>query len=120
MFQFQTDSTIIRQDPRVVYMYPMSQGDSWTSFTSPFLQTREVIGSETVQISVGSRLCAKIKTDSPIFNPETEWYDYVDADGLILRTVTMNVIMTNPDNPESQGTLLVNERAELLSIATTP
>lgn len=114
------DSAIMRQDPRIVFKYPLSEGQSWTSFTDPFLQTRVVVGSETVQISAGSRLCAKIKTDSPIFNPKTEWYDYVDADGLILRTVTMNVIMTNPDNPESQGTLLVNERAELLSIATTP
>ena len=116
MFQFQTDSTIIRQDPRVVYMYPMSQGDSWTSFTSPFLQTREVVGSESIQTGVGSRYCAKIKTASPMFAGSIEWFDYVDEQGLMLRSLTMEMLASGPEGPEPTGMITVLERAELLSI----
>ena len=81
-----------------------------------FLQTRQVVGSEGVQTAVCSRLCVKIKTDSPLFGNTIEWFDYVDEEGLMLRSLTMEFVMTGPDDPESTGTLTAIERTELLSI----
>lgn len=111
-----TDSVIFRSDPRVVYKYPMSVGQSWVSFTDPFLQTREVIGSESIQTGVGSRYCVKIKTDSPTFGGSIEWFDFVDEEGLMLRSLTMEAMVSGPEGPEPIGILTILERTELLSI----
>lgn len=113
-----TDSTLWREDPRVVYKFPLTVGEKWTSFRYPFHQTRTVEGYELVNVTAGNFLCAKIKTDI-IWNltPDTAltWYDYVSAEGLISRRIEWkNIIMTD-ENFNEVGYFNSTEQMELVS-----
>lgn len=112
------DSVIFREDPRIVFMYPLSDGQSWTSFTSPWLQTRHVVGTEVIQTIVGSRPCAKIMTEAPSIEKDLEWYDYVSPEGLLRRTVKRTFPLILEYGPIPIGTFTGEERLEVLSITT--
>ena len=109
------DSLIVRNDPRIVFKYPLIIGGSWVSFTDPWLQTRQVVGSEFVQTPMGSRRCVKISSDSPMFGESIEWFDYVDENGLVLRAIKINFVMMTSEG-DTVGTATGIERAELLSL----
>ena len=112
------DSLQWRDDPRIVYTFPLTVGKKWTSFRYPFHQTRTVEGYELVNVRAGNFLCAKIKTDI-IWNltPDTAltWYDYVSSEGLISRKIEWkNIAMTN-ENMEELGYFNSTEQMELIS-----
>ena len=113
------DSVIVRDDPRVVYQYPLSPGQSWVSFTNPFVQTREVIGNEYVTVPAGERSCVKIRTNLS-WGGDMEWFDYVDPQGLVKRTLQFDVIITTQESPETGEAAVVFEQAELLWAGFTP
>jgi len=114
-----TDSVIVRNDPRVVYQYPLSSGQSWVSFTYPFVETREVIGNEYVDVPAGGRSCIKIRTDLS-WGGSIEWFDYVDAQGLVKRTIRSDVIFTTQESPETGEAAVALEQAELLWAGFSP
>lgn len=114
-----TDSVIVRDDPRIVYQYPLSSGTSWVSFSSPFIETREVIGNEYVTVPAGGKSCIKIRTDLS-WGGNVEWFDYVDAQGLVKRTVQLDVIFTTQESPETGEAAVSFEQAELLWAGFTP
>lgn len=106
------DTTMVRNDPRVVYLFPLAEGKKWTSFLSPFKQTREVVGSEAVTVRAGSFQCLKIRctVDSSL-----EFFDYVSSKGLILRTLQARVVVTDEQHPDGNGAFVnVTERLELI------
>jgi hypothetical protein len=113
------DTIIMRDDPRVVYRFPLSVGKQWVSFQNPFLETREVIGTEMVDVKAGSFLCSKIKTSIEFSNVQDTnlvWYDYVGTEGLVLRTITIKAIFTSEENPDGTGVYGIStERLELIS-----
>lgn len=114
------DSLRWRDDIRIVYKFPLTKGQKWISFSSPFVQTKEVVGEEMVNVRAGSFLCMKIKSTigSPFstLSDSLEFYDYVSQDGLILRTLYMKAIITTEKDPIGTGaTVTVNERLELIS-----
>jgi hypothetical protein len=112
-----SDTLTMRDDPRIVYKFPLSAGKKWTSFRSPFLQTREVVGSEMVNARAGNFLCIKIKSTIGVSSTEPlEFYDYVCTEGLILRTFRTRYEVTTETNPGGTGVFInVNERLELIA-----
>ncbi len=112
------DSVLWRDDPRVVYKFPLETGKKWTSFRTPFHQTRTVEGYELVSVTAGNFLCAKIKTDI-IWNitPDTAltWYDYVSAEGLISRKIEWKNIRMTDENVNELGYFNSTEQMELVS-----
>lgn len=112
------DSIIVRTDPRIVYHYPLQQGQHWVSFTQPFLETREVVSSEDVAAAGGKFRCVKILTKLPEIAPDLEWYDYVSSDGLIKRTVKYVFFATGPNDPAIRDTLRAFEDLELIQRRT--
>jgi hypothetical protein len=110
------DSILIREEPRVVYRYPLVLSMAWTSFSHPFLQTREVVSQEIVSRDGRSYYCMKIKTNLPSIAPEIQWHDYVAAEGLIQRALDMEILITTENNPETGRKGHIAERLELLSI----
>ena len=110
------DSVILRNDIRIVYQFPLSIGKTWTSFTAPFLETREVIGSEMLERAGKNFSCAKIKTMIPELSPDIEWYDDVANDGLIERQITIPFEVTTINNPDGTGEkMLSTEKLTLIS-----
>jgi hypothetical protein len=111
------DSAMKRDDPRVVYMYPLRVGGEWLSFSNPFPEYRRVVA--LVNVSAGGRnyACAKIKTTLPTIdaNGDIEWYDYVGSAGLILRTMFIRGVVVTESSPDSAGVFTSEERLELLS-----
>jgi hypothetical protein len=94
------DSVIFRDNIRIVYKFPLSERQKWTSFNYPFLQTREVVGAEFVN----QYYCAKILTKLPDFAPDIGWYDYVAREGLIKRKIVIDSLsITTTSNPEGTG-----------------
>jgi hypothetical protein len=82
------DSVIVREEPRVVYEFPLEVGASWVSFSSLFLSTREVVGRETITVTAGTFDCFVIRTEVDVDFEEFEWLDYVSEEhGLVLRTM---------------------------------
>jgi hypothetical protein len=111
------DSLMLREDARIVYQYPLTVGKKWTSFRTPFLQTREVVGTEMIRVRAGDYLCLKIRSTIEFpFSEPLEYFDYVAHDGLILRTFKDRFVMTNESNPDGIGVFSsVDERLELIS-----
>ncbi|HVN48024.1 MAG TPA: hypothetical protein VMU30_04295, partial [Bacteroidota bacterium] len=98
------DSILFRDEYRTVYKYPLSSGMAWTSCHNPFLETRNVVGTETLQINNLFFSCAKIQTQLPTINPNIIWYDYVSSEGLIKRSIDYGkVTLTSVENPDSSG-----------------
>jgi hypothetical protein len=99
------DTVQFRDDIRIVYRFPLSEGLKWTSFNYPFLQTREVVGAELVACAEKKYYCAKILTKLPDFAPEIEWYDYVAREGLIKRKFVIDSLaITSINSPDGTGT----------------
>lgn len=111
------DSVTMRDDPRVVYKFPLIQAKKWTSFSSPFLQTREVVGNEMVTVRAGTFYCAKIQSRFWFDSTEPlEYYDYVCSEGLILRTLSGRFIMTTAEGPDGAGVFInITDRLELIA-----
>jgi hypothetical protein len=110
------DSVILRDDIRIVYKFPLSNGKMWTSFTTPFLQTREVIGSEILERTGKKFLCAKIQTRLPLLSSDIEWFDYVSQEGLIERCIRIDgIALTTSDSPDGIGYGHSNELLELIN-----
>ena len=111
------DSIILRDDPRIVYKFPLSIGMRWISFHSPFLQTREVVGTEQVTVQSGVYSCLKIKSSFYISSTDSlVYYDYVTKEGLILRTFTSRLLYTTENNPEGLGVFVtLDERLEIIA-----
>ena len=104
------DSVQFRTDPRIVFVYPLEEGASWTAFTSPFAQTREVLGYRDVKVKAGTFRCAEIRTRIPELAPNMDWVDCVSDVGLVLRVVTHE-----NELGVGSGTLRSEERVELVS-----
>lgn len=109
------DSTVIRDESRVVYRLPLTSGQEWTSFSDPFVQTRKVVGTETVTVEAGTFECVVIASESPDTFSNVVWHDYVAKEGLVLR-----VIKSTFELRDTVGNLLEStnreERLELTSI----
>ena len=110
------DSVIVRDDPRIVYKLPLTVGSSWTSFQSPFLETREVTGFQSASVRGGDYDCAVISTKLPTMDPSLEWDDFVSHGGVVLREIRLRIIASTEENPEVPvDTLQGVERMELIS-----
>jgi len=111
------DSVLIRTDQRLVYRYPFIVGSSWTSFQHPFLQTREVVGFKEIVLQGGVFWCAQIQTRLPSLAPETEWFDFISNEGLIVRTIRHPKLpISSVEDPERiLGWVKITERLNLLS-----
>lgn len=107
------DSVLMRDEPRIVYQYPLNTGKFWVSFNRPFLQTREVVGAENVQTSLGILRCTKIQTRIPTSAPTIEWFDRIDNKGLVLRTLSAALPVSGPDLIVTD-TIRMREKLELL------
>lgn len=111
-----SDSTLFRDEARIVYKFPLTNGKTWVSFTNPFLQVREVVRSDTIIICAGRNfLCAKIKTTIPEIDPTLEWYDYVSTDGLIERRINVTTLVTDANGVLTGARSWMSETLTLIS-----
>jgi hypothetical protein len=108
------DSVIVRGDPRIVYQYPLKAGQLWVSFSDPFQSARSVIGVEDLAVTGGTFRCAKVKTTVSMFDSSFVWYDYVAADGLIMRVIQLTAPVTTTDDPSSSILIRSQEKLELI------
>jgi len=108
------DTLLYYNNARVVYKYPLTVGKSWISFRDPFLQNRQVVGWESIVTKAGTFYCAKILVRLPEIDPAFEWYEYVSTRGVIRRTISMTLVMTD-EKGNSLGTFTGKEYAELTS-----
>ena len=111
------DSIRFRDDIRKVYEFPLSAGKTWISFSFPFLETREIVGSELLERAGHIFSCAKIKTMLPSLDPNIEWYDDVAYEGLIERQIKYTGEVTTIEQPDGTGEILFStESLTLISI----
>ncbi|MFQ5568592.1 MAG: hypothetical protein ACE5G0_02890 [Rhodothermales bacterium] len=82
-----TDSIIIRQEPRIVFEFPLEFAEPWVSFTDPFVEIRRIVGVDTVTVEAGTFPCTLVKTEIPLDIPFLGWFDCVSEEGLILRII---------------------------------
>jgi hypothetical protein len=112
-----SDTIVFRDDIRIVYKFPLVRGNKWTSFTYPFLETREVMGEEVVNSSHRNYFCKKVSTWLTFFGSTDYWNDYVSNSGLIKRVVFIDSLtITSSDNPDGTGEYAkVIEKLELMN-----
>ena len=110
-----SDSLQIRQDPRVVYVYPLSEGTAWVSFTSPFLQERVVEGYDDLPGPGGTYHSARIRTTIPTLAPGLQWIDHVSAQGLVRRRFDSWVSVMDPSGTPEADSLHILESIDLLA-----
>ena len=110
-----SDSIQIRTDPRVVYVYPLAGGNSWVSFTSPFLQERTVEGYEEIVAPAGRYYSARIRTTLPAIAPDLDWIDFVSSQGLVKRILDSWVGVGDPSGNPVADSLRIVESMELLA-----
>lgn len=77
--------TIIRIPPRKVFVYPLYIGKEWVAFDDIWLQTRRVIGMETITTPAGEFLCYKIQVSGEMWDENAVWYDWFSKEGLVKR-----------------------------------
>lgn len=87
------DSTLVRQTPRRVLEYPLTEGRTWLHFEFGFAfrSTRTVLGARTVETPEGARDCQVVRTDLFFDGVRDEWIDWEechDADGVVEALVT--------------------------------
>ena len=108
------DSILYYDYARLVYKYPLATGKSWISIRSPFLQTRQVAGWESIATKAGTFYCAKILTRLPEIDPTFEWYEYVSSRGMIRRIISGSFIITD-EKGNNSGPFTATEQAEIVS-----
>jgi hypothetical protein len=109
------DTVRFRDDIRIVYKFPLVNGNKWTSFTYPFLQVREVVGTESIERAGKRFSCTKIKTTIPTLDPNIEWYDYVSMEGLIERQIKFDSLaQATSDSPDIVSYGHADESLELI------
>lgn len=91
-----SDSTTVRDTPRRVVEYPLSEGRTWrhwmlSSTENDLHSTRTVLGARTVETPEGARRCSDIRTD--LFNGpdrlnDLDWTECHDADGVVEARLT--------------------------------
>lgn len=109
------DTTIAREDPRIVLKYPLKKGLSWDAFRIPFLQKREIVGIETIQAIGRDNTSARIRTSSPEMAPGLEWDDWVSPIGLVRRFIKVTLEMTD-ENMNPLGRFTHSETLVLVSV----
>lgn len=109
------DSIQIREDPRIVYVYPLSVGAAWVAFTSPFHQEREVEAYEDLSSSGTTFHCARIRTTIPHLAPGLEWIDHVSVHGLVKRTFDSWVVVSDPSGSPTADSVRVIESIDLVA-----
>lgn len=110
------DSTIYREEPRVVFKLPLTLGQSWVSFSNPFYQTREISAIDTLKIGAGTFRCYRIRSELPVLDPDLEWNDWVSEDGLIQRRM-IHVLERKAVDDTVIDTVIVHQHLELLSVS---
>jgi hypothetical protein len=96
---FLADSVHVRDDPRVVYVFPLTTGTSWLSFSAPFLEQRTVSSYEDIAVPAGRFHTASITTTLPTVAPRAVWIDFVSSEGLVKRIFDSWVPMVDQANP---------------------
>ncbi|MEK6649488.1 MAG: hypothetical protein AABY75_00795 [Bacteroidota bacterium] len=110
-----SDTTQLRDEPRIVLKYPLKKGAAWDAFHVPFLQTREVVAIEKIR-SLGRDLStARIRTTIPEFSPGIEWDDWVSPIGLVRRFIKVTLEMTD-ENMNFLGKFTSTETLELVAM----
>lgn len=103
------DSVIERTEKRTVYRYPLSVGSAWTSFSDPFLETRQVEAYENVVAGSQVYWCAKVRTSLPTLAPDLEWYDYVSSEILVKRIIRIpGILFSDSDDPDAMNGRMVS------------
>lgn len=109
---FYDDTSIrVREEPRLVYQYPLVEGQKWVNFNDPFFSQTQVKGYREIVVEAGHFKAAALKTT---IAHGLEWKDYVDEQGLIMREHHF----TQTGSSESgsvTGTLFTHERLELIA-----
>ena len=104
----------LRDDPRIVFPYPMDDGDTWVSFSDPFLQTREVVSRDTVRVPAGTFEAFNVRTESDVAAFDG-WNDIVSQEGLIERISSSETPLRDA-NGAPVGTQITEERLTLVQI----
>lgn len=89
------EDTTLRIPPRKVLVYPLKIGKEWIAFDDPWLQTRKVVGRETIITPEGTFLCYKIEVVGEVWKDYMVWYDWFSNKGLIKRYIWFTGYMTD-------------------------
>ncbi|MEZ4701005.1 MAG: hypothetical protein R2834_11785 [Rhodothermales bacterium] len=104
----------IRADPRVVVTFPLEIGSRWTSFTDPWLQVREALREEPLDVPAGTFDCVVVETITMEDNPENGHFtDHVTSAGLVQRVYQYDSDARDAEN-QLIGTLFFETRFVLI------
>jgi hypothetical protein len=114
------DSIRLSETKSVVYALPFSINKEWQCFPDGWVihRKKKVENIESISTPAGTFSCYKMRTSltSRDFLPEDLWYDYVSREGLILRTMKIEVQISTEQNPDGAGRATYYSRLELVSI----
>ena len=113
--EINTDTTMIREDPRIVLKYPLKKGERWDSFRLPFLQTREIVAVEDIHVLGQKVSTARIRTALPDMSLGIEWNDWVSKRGLMRRILVVTVDSFD-ENLNPTGRMTHTESLELVAM----
>lgn len=112
---------IFRDQPRIVYDYPMHAGKRWISFIEPFTVSREVVGVETIEAAGRDQFLARIKNDFELYSDlggEVTIEELVGETGLYSRVISSSQSGFQPQLGKDPfpGTFYLMDVTELISV----
>ncbi len=114
------DSIRFSETKSVVYALPFAINKEWQCFPDGWIfhRKKKVENIETISTPAGTFSCFKIHTSltSPDFLPGDLWYDFVSREGLVLRTMEIEIQISTVQNPDGAGRATFYSRFELVSI----
>lgn len=118
-----TDKLIFREDPRIVYQYPMHEGKSWISFIDPFKTTRTVLEIDAMVFSGRDQFLARIRNDIQLYGDffgGLNIEERIGEDGMhsrVIKSVQMGMRPFVHKDP-MPGYFYIVDNTELISIDT--
>lgn len=115
----QSDSIKLNEARYAVYKLPLALNSEWQCLPLgyPIQRRKKIESQESISTPAGTFSCFKIHASlvSRDFEPDVIWYNYVAREGLILRTIKMDVVITTQENPDSGMKATYYIRLELIS-----
>jgi hypothetical protein len=103
--------------PKKLFVFPLTVGNQWISMTEPWLEIREVVNEEFIEVPAGgfSTLNVDIGTDLK----HTFWNQWLSEIGVIKDSLHLDSLMVYDESGELLGYMASYDKYELVSLATT-
>jgi hypothetical protein len=116
-FAYTFSETTYWKPPKKLFVFPLMVGTEWISMTMPWLERREVMEEEFIQVPAGGFLTLTVD-----IRPELKhifWHEWLSEPGVIKDSLHLDSLMVYNEFGELVGYMVSYDKYELIGLATT-